>query len=262
MKPLSDTQRVILSQASQHEARLAPVPKLPKAAADAVVKSLLRNGLLAECRAPQEHAAAYGWRQDEADARIALRVTDDGLRAIGIEPEPAEDASTRAGDAVPAGAAPEPQSGAITSPGASPVAPSAPAPRPTVRDAAAAVLAAWDEAMNRASDVRAALREPIATLRCALARSKPARTPRDPAAARPPRQGTKQEAVLAMLRRPDGATVARIAEATGWAPHTVRGFLAGLKKKGVAVEVLERVRQVGPNKEGAKGSYTVYRVAA
>jgi hypothetical protein len=47
----------------------------------------------------------------------------------------------------------------------------------------------------------------------------------------------------------------------GWAPHTVRGFLAGLSKKGVTVEVLERVRQVGPNKAGAKGSYTVYRVS-
>ena len=33
-----------------------------------------------------------------------------------------------------------------------------------------------------------------------------------------------------MLRRPEGATVAQIAEATGWAAHTVRGFFAGLKK--------------------------------
>jgi hypothetical protein len=51
-----------------------------------------------------------------------------------------------------------------------------------------------------------------------------------------------------------------MAEAMGWAPHTVRGFLAGLAKKGIAVEVLERVRQVGPNKAGTKGSFTVYRV--
>ena len=64
-----------------------------------------------------------------------------------------------------------------------------------------------------------------------------------------------------MLRRPEGATVAQIAEATGWAPHTVRGFFAGLKKKGIEVAVLERVRQVGPNKAGAKGSYSVYRIA-
>ena len=69
----------------------------------------------------------------------------------------------------------------------------------------------------------------------------------------------KQEQVLAMLRRPEGATVAQIAEATGWAQHTVRGFFAGLKKKGHAVEVMERIRQVGPNKAGAKGSFTIYR---
>jgi protein gp37 len=83
------------------------------------------------------------------------------------------------------------------------------------------------------------------------------------AGARKPREGTKQEAVLAMLRRPEGATVAQIAEATGWAPHTVRGFFAGLKKRqGITVEVRERVRQVGPNKEGARGSYTVYHLPA
>jgi hypothetical protein len=47
----------------------------------------------------------------------------------------------------------------------------------------------------------------------------------------------------------------------GWMPHTVRGFLAGLSKNGIKVEVLERVRRISPNKQGAKGSYTVYRVA-
>ncbi len=50
-------------------------------------------------------------------------------------------------------------------------------------------------------------------------------------------------------------------EATGWAPHTVRGFLAGLKRKGHQVEVLERVRQVGAGQQGAKGSYSIYRLA-
>jgi hypothetical protein len=51
-----------------------------------------------------------------------------------------------------------------------------------------------------------------------------------------------------------------VIEATGWAPHTVRGFLAGLKRKGHRVEVLERVRQVGPGQQGAKGSYSIYRL--
>jgi len=51
-----------------------------------------------------------------------------------------------------------------------------------------------------------------------------------------------------------------VIDATGWQSHTVRGFLAGLKRKGIEVEVLERVRQVGPNKQGAKGSYSIYRI--
>jgi len=67
---------------------------------------------------------------------------------------------------------------------------------------------------------------------------------------------------LTLLRRPEGTTIAQVMEATGWAQHTVRGFLAGLKKKGHTVEVLERVRQVGPGAQGAKGSYRVYRIAA
>jgi hypothetical protein len=32
----------------------------------------------------------------------------------------------------------------------------------------------------------------------------------------------------------------KAADATGWTPHSVRGFLAGLAKKGISVEVLER----------------------
>ena len=65
-----------------------------------------------------------------------------------------------------------------------------------------------------------------------------------------------------MLRRPEGTTVAQISAANGRAQHTVRGFFVGLKKRrGIEVQVLERVRQVGPNKTGARGSFTVYRTA-
>ncbi|WP_270935907.1 DUF3489 domain-containing protein [Falsiroseomonas oryzae] len=72
---------------------------------------------------------------------------------------------------------------------------------------------------------------------------------------RKPREGTKQASVLALLRRPEGAIVAQIDEATGWQAHTVRGFLAGLKtRQRIAIEVLERVRQVGRDRQGAKGS--------
>ncbi len=122
--------------------------------------------------------------------------------------------------------------------------------------AARAVLDAWNDETNREIDMIGALEGPMAALSMALA----GRPGRPAGAPRPPRDGTKQQAVLALLRRDEGATIAQIMEATAWQSHTVRGFLAGLKKKGTQVDVLDRVRQVGPNKEGAKGSYSIYRI--
>jgi hypothetical protein len=78
-----------------------------------------------------------------------------------------------------------------------------------------------------------------------------------------PRAGTKQAKMIEMLKRPEGATVEQIAAATGWQHHTIRGAISGaLKKKlGLTVEAT-RTREVGPNKTGAKGSATTYRIVA
>ena len=52
------------------------------------------------------------------------------------------------------------------------------------------------------------------------------------------RDNSKQAQVIAMLRRPEGATIAQICEATGWQPHTVRGTLAGTFKKKLSLEII------------------------
>jgi hypothetical protein len=76
-----------------------------------------------------------------------------------------------------------------------------------------------------------------------------------------PRAGTKQAQTIELLKRPEGATVEQIAVATGWQRHTIRGAISGaLKKKlGLTVEAT-RTNEVGPNRRGAKGSSTVYRI--
>jgi Protein of unknown function (DUF3489) len=43
--------------------------------------------------------------------------------------------------------------------------------------------------------------------------------------------GSKQDRVIALLRRPGGATLDDLVKATGWQPHSVRGFLAGTIRK-------------------------------
>ncbi len=59
--------------------------------------------------------------------------------------------------------------------------------------------------------------------------------PREPEAAdtrapRRTRENTKQAAMLALLGRPKGTTIAELVEATGWQQHSVRGAIVNLAK--------------------------------
>ncbi|MBN9348483.1 MAG: DUF3489 domain-containing protein [Devosia sp.] len=54
----------------------------------------------------------------------------------------------------------------------------------------------------------------------------------------PQSKTTKQDQVLALLRRQDGASIDEIVAATDWQPHSTRGFLSGAVKKRLGIDVI------------------------
>jgi hypothetical protein len=67
------------------------------------------------------------------------------------------------------------------------------------------------------------------------------------------REGTKQAKIIAMLQRPEGASVAEMVEATSWQPHTVRGSISGGLKKKLGLQI---------SAEKVEGRGTVYRASS
>jgi hypothetical protein len=93
---------------------------------------------------------------------------------------------------------------------------------------------------ERKTKPKAATR-PIArkTAKPALKRSVPA------SSKSPARSATKHDRVIAMLRTSAGATIASLVIATDWQQHSVRGFLAGVVRKKLGLNLVSEKTDKG-----------------
>ena len=66
------------------------------------------------------------------------------------------------------------------------------------------------------------------------------------------REGSKTAKVLDLLKRPGGATLKEIMKATGWQPHSVRGFISGTFGKKMNLEVKSTKREDGERSYSVK----------
>jgi hypothetical protein len=76
--------------------------------------------------------------------------------------------------------------------------------------------------------------------------------------------GTKHARIIAMLRAPAGATLATIMTATEWQPHSVRGFLAGIVRKKLGLNLVSEQTDKGRIyriKDGKASSATAARAS-
>jgi hypothetical protein len=85
------------------------------------------------------------------------------------------------------------------------------------------------------------------------ARSSARKTARPASPKRPGAASSKQRSkpdskharIIAMLRAPAGATVVRMMSATDWQQHSVRGFLAGIVRKKLGLNLVSELTDKG-----------------
>ena len=216
MTKLSDTQAIILSAAAQRaDGNVLPLPgSLRGGAATKVVAALLARGLI------REHIIDSPRKADNAMNTIWRNLPEPDGRGVLL--------FITAAGAEAIGVEPETVPYALNEGTSSAGEPAAGAPE-----------GADDTPVDAAPKRRGRPR-------------KTAPAGGEVAPARKTRGDTKQAQVVAMLRRPKGATIAQIVAATEWQAHTVRGFFAGALKKKLGLTVTS---------EKVEGGERIYRLA-
>jgi Protein of unknown function (DUF3489) len=228
MSRLTDTQLVILSAALQRDDRGVGLPANVKSQAARKTADKLIRAGLLE-----EVRAAGSlpvWRRDDHSGPMALRITKNGLEAIDVE-----DAAV---------GAPKETSVSLASPS-----------RGEVETPAAKAVASRKQVS-------------IATQKPARKKHHPGKAKTKAGSRRESRPGSKQARVLAMLSRPEGATIAAILRVTHWQQHSVRGFFAAVVRKRLALDLRsekvdgDRVYRIVHSGSAGSGSRRSYRRAA
>ena len=67
-----------------------------------------------------------------------------------------------------------------------------------------------------------------------------------------PEDASKQDRMIALLKRDDGATIDELIGATNWQKHSVRGFLSATVRKKLSLPLMTELRTTGER---------VYRIA-
>jgi hypothetical protein len=66
------------------------------------------------------------------------------------------------------------------------------------------------------------------------------------------REGSKTATILDLLKRPGGATAKELLKATGWQPHSLRGFISGTLGKRMGLTVTSTKGEDGERSYSAK----------